>query len=297
VAASETLHLACGGDVGYLEHTAALIASALEHRDGLDLHVHYLHEPSLPAHDGGLLEQMVSAGGAALSLVPVTPERIADLPGINHLTPATWYRVFVPELLPDLDRVLYVDADAIVMDSLRPLWETDLRDATVAAVTNVFEPWNLDYERSLNLPRPYFNAGILLMDLERMRAGDVVRRVLEYAMANLDRLPWGDQCPLNVVLSDSRHDLHPRWNCMNSVVYFERAAEVLGPQAVDEARRSPGIRHFEGPSINKPWHYMCEWDGRDEYFRFRARTPWPQVRREGVTPRNVLRRAARRVRS
>jgi lipopolysaccharide biosynthesis glycosyltransferase len=294
---SETLHLACGGDVAYLEHTAALIASALEHRDGLNLHVHYLHEPSLRAHDARLLERMVSAGGAALSLVPVTPERIADLPGINHLTAATWYRVFVPELLPDLDRVLYVDADAIVMDSLRPLWETDLDGATVAAVTNVFEPWNLDYERSLDLPRPYFNAGILLMDLERMRAGDVVRRVLEYAMANLDRLPWGDQCPLNVVLSDSRHDLHPRWNCMNSVVHFERAAEVLGPQAVEEARLSPGIRHFEGPSINKPWHYMCEWEGREEYFRFRARTPWPEVRREGVTPRNVLRRVARRVKS
>jgi lipopolysaccharide biosynthesis glycosyltransferase len=289
------MHVACGGDVAYLEHSAAMIASALHHRGNHELHVHYLHEPALRDEDAQLLERMVTARGGQISFLEVSPERIAGLPGVNHLTPATWYRVFVPDLLPEVSRVIYIDADAIVMDDLGPLWDTDLDGAAVAAVTNVFEPWNLDYVRSLDLPRPYFNAGILLMDLDVVRELETTRRVLEYAEANLSRLPWGDQCPLNVVLSEHRLDLHPRWNCMNSIAHFDSAAEVLGPQPVAQARAQPGIRHFEGPSINKPWHFLCQWQNREEYFRFRRETPWPNVRREGVTPRNVVRKLKRQV--
>jgi lipopolysaccharide biosynthesis glycosyltransferase len=289
------LHLACGGDVGYLQHTAALIASALEHSGRYNLHVHYLHEPALEPRDAELLEQMVRARGGSMSFVEFSPQRIAGLPGVNHLTPATWYRVFVPDLLEEVERVLYIDADAIVMDSLEPIWELDLAGAAVAAVTNVFEPWNLDYVKSLALPQPYFNAGVLLMDLEQLRRERATARVLEYAMANLSRLPWGDQCPLNVVLSDQRLELHPRWNCMNAIVHFDSAPEVLGAERVADARRNPAIRHFEGPSINKPWHLLCEWQNADVYFDYRRQTPWPKVHREGVTPGNVLRRLKRQV--
>ena len=49
-----------------------------------------------------------------------------------------WYRIFLPELLPDVDRVLYLDVDTLAVDSLEPLWATDLGDAPGGAVTNVF---------------------------------------------------------------------------------------------------------------------------------------------------------------
>ena len=64
---------------------------------------------------------------------------------------------------------------------------------------------------------------------------------------------------------------------------------------VEEARRSPAIRHFEGPSVNKPWHLLCEQPGREHYMRHRAATPWPRVRRAGVTPGNLVRFARRRL--
>ncbi|HYZ28605.1 MAG TPA: glycosyltransferase, partial [Thermoleophilaceae bacterium] len=166
----------------------------------------------------------------------------------------------------------------------------------IGAVTNVWEPWNAPYEKSLGLAKPYFNSGVMLMDLERLRGQRATQAIVDYALAHLDRLPWGDQDPLNVVLGESRLELHPRWNCMNSVLYFDEAVAVFGAEAVAEARARPGIRHFEGPSINKPWHYLCRWDGRDDYYRYRARTPWPRVRRAGVTPRNIARRVTRSLR-
>ena len=292
----ETLHVGCGGDVAYLPHTAAMIASVVEHAGPLHVHVHYMHEPRLSQRDRTRFEEFATGLGADATLIEVSDEKIAGLPGSRHLTGPMWYRCFLPELAPEVGKILYLDADTLALDSLEPLWAVELAGKMIAAVTNVWEPWNIGYAESLSLATPYFNSGVMLMDLERMRHENATAPILEYAYAHLDRLPFGDQDPLNVALSASRVELHPRWNVMNSVLYFDNAAEVFGEEAVAEARADPAIRHFEGPSINKPWHYMCPWEGKDVYFDYRAKTPWPRVRRTGVTPMNVAKKLKRSLR-
>ena len=82
---------------------------------------------------------------------------------------------------------------------------------------------------------------------------------------------------------------------MNSVSRFRTPRRCSARDLVEEARRSPAIRHFEGPAENKPWHLLCEQPGREHYMHHRAATPWPKVRRAGLTPRNLLRLARRRL--
>ena len=65
-----------------------------------------------------------------------------------------WYRIFLPELLPDVDRVLYLDADTIAVDSLAPLWEIDLDDSYLGAVTNVFQANHVHRPAELGLAGP-----------------------------------------------------------------------------------------------------------------------------------------------
>jgi lipopolysaccharide biosynthesis glycosyltransferase len=166
----------------------------------------------------------------------------------------------------------------------------------VGAVTNVFQHNHLHRPAELGLagPEVYFNAGVLLMNLEEMRRDGRTPALLDYGIENAPRLEWRDQDALNVVLGERRLELHPRWNLMNSVLLFPSAVEVFGSEALEEARTSPAIRHFEGPDANKPWHYLCDGDLRELYLEHRRATPWPRVRREGVTPRNVMRRVRRR---
>jgi hypothetical protein len=61
---------------------------------------------------------------------------------------------------------------------------------------------------------------------------------------------------------------------------------------VDEAVRSPAIRHFEGPSVAKPWHYLCPTPHRDVYLETLAQTPWAA---EPLQDRSVLTVAIRRL--
>src|SRR5437879_3158835 len=105
-------------------------------------------------------------GGGLRHLVPgFAAGRSADK---DLATPSHWYRIFLPELLPELDRVLYLDADVIVVDSLIPLWNVDLSEDYLAAVTNVFQAAHVHRPVELGLagPRAYFNSGVMVLNLE-----------------------------------------------------------------------------------------------------------------------------------
>jgi lipopolysaccharide biosynthesis glycosyltransferase len=290
-----TLHVACAIErEDYVAHSAAMLHSVLVHSGRLAVRIHYLHPPELPVDVRAPLAEMVERHGGSISFLEIPDERVVGLPVEGFTLKATWYRAFLPELLPDVERILFLDADLIAVDSLEPLWETELGEHHVAAVTNVFLLGHLPRTEELGLesPQDYFNAGVLLMNLDLMRRNGSMDEVIEYGRKHARNLTFRDQDAMNVVLGDRRLSLHPRWNCMNAVVRFPYTPYVLGSRATEEARRSPAIRHFEGPERNKPWHILCDFPHRELYFHHREQTPWPHVRLEGVTPRNVLKRIA-----
>jgi lipopolysaccharide biosynthesis glycosyltransferase len=287
-----TLQLACASGEDYAPHVATMVHSALEHRDGLELHVHYLH-PGVRAATLERLAGMVAAAGARFDAHELGAARLEGLPDMadRGITRTMWLRIFLPELLPEVERVLYLDADVIVVDSLAPLWATDLGDACLGAVTNVFEPWWRGYAERLGVdPDVYFNSGVLLFDLARMRREGITEELLAVTRADADGAINSDQDALNVVLSTRRHALHPRWNAMNSVLHFDEAVDAFGAEAVEQARSRPAIRHFEGPAENKPWHPRCAYADRELYLRHRAQTPWPKLPRVRPSLKDLWRR-------
>lgn len=286
----ETLHVACTAEANYVAHSAAMLHSVLANSDGLEVSIHYLHGGDLSTRATRRLARMVEANGGRIEFLRIDDRRLDGLPTKGFTRRATWYRIFLPEVLP-ADRVLFLDADTIAVDSLAALWRTELSGHYVGAVTNVWQ-WNdVGREQRLGLPEgSYFNAGVLLMNLDLMRADGCSAALLDYGTRHAGELSFRDQDALNVVLGHRRLPLHPRWNCMNSILLFPSSVEVFGADAVAEARRSPAIRHFEGPTVNKPWHLLCERGMREIYFDHRRQTPWPRVRPEGITPVNLVRR-------
>jgi lipopolysaccharide biosynthesis glycosyltransferase len=293
-----SIDIACAADAAYVSHSAAMVQSALQ-LHGRDLRVHYLPGPDVSPRQRRRLQEMVESAGGAISFLEVAPERFEGLPAWGYISDTMWSRIFLPELLPDVDRVLYLDVDAIVLDSLEPLWRIDLGDSLVAAVTNVFQRFVPDRPEPFELERsdpPYFNSGVLLLNLDLMREVGTTEQLVARGRAPVHEKGWPDQDALNHVLGRRRHPLHPRWNVMNSFEVYPWAAETFGGDALAEARENPAIRHFEGPSVNKPWHLLCEREMREAYRRSRRQTPWPRYLPDGVTPANLVRKAARSLR-
>jgi UDP-glucose/galactose:(glucosyl)LPS alpha-1,2-glucosyl/galactosyltransferase len=197
--------------------------------------------------------------------------------------------LFFPDLFEDLPRVLYLDCDVLVMSSLHPLWHLDLGESPLAAVANVVEPAAREHVSGLGVEYPggFFNSGVILFQLDLMRTEGSTRELVRFADGYGDKLMWPDQDALNVVFKERWHRLHPRWNSQNSLwSWRDWAIEVFGTEAVDEATAAPAIRHFEGPSVAKPWHFLSPVPHRDLYLRTLAQTPWadePQVDRTVLT--------------
>ena len=263
-----TLHVACAADDAYAPHAAATLHSVLAHRGELSVHVHLLADERLGPDHRNTLRGMVGSHGGRIDFLDAPPE-IESLPSSERFTSAIWHRIFLPNLLPGLDRILYLDADVIACHDLRPLWDVDLDGYWLAAVDNVFQPNHRRRPGNLGLERKdYFNSGVLLMNLAEMRRDRKTADLLELVAARGSEFEWPDQDALNVGLGARRLRLHPRWNATNAL-WQRWSYGQLNPVAHWRARRNPGLRHFEGPGANKPWHPDCPHPMRELYHEHR----------------------------
>jgi UDP-glucose/galactose:(glucosyl)LPS alpha-1,2-glucosyl/galactosyltransferase len=278
VTASEAagrIHVVAASDSGYLPWCATLIRSCLDRHPRRPLTVHVLHEGDISSADEDRLRRMPGPSSPAeVTVRRVSPVLAGTLPTQGGRT--IWLRLAAPELLADLGRALYLDSDTLVLAPLDELWRCDVGDSGLGAVGNVIEPVERPRVESLGLdPLRFFNSGVLLLDLDRLRATEAFTEVVRYAMSNADRLLWPDQDALNHVFRDSWQPLHPRWNAQNSLwTWRVWADEVFGAQAVAEATADPGVLHFEGPHLCKPWHQLNSHPWRDFYRATLDRTPW-----------------------
>lgn len=288
-------HVALAIDGSYLPWAATVLSSHLRHHPGANTRFHVLHGGDISAHDKFQLTGMVERGGGELDLHLVAGSRLDGLPPIDRFGRVVWMRILLPELLPEQPRCLYLDADTLVTGALDTLWRIDLGGAPVAAVANVVEPALRPHVAELGIadPTTFFNSGVLLFNLAVMRAERSFEAVVQAVDQHRDRLVWPDQDALNVAFAGRWLRLHPRWNAQNSFWAWRTwAEEVFGDSEVREATSDPAIRHFEGPSLSKPWHYLCPHPHVDEYRRTLAITPWAST---PLVDRTWATRAVRRL--
>lgn len=184
----------------------------------------------------------------------VEQHQVLEFAPLLQITRATYLRLMMLEVLsPAIQRVLYLDVDVIVNGDLRPLWNTDMGDHVCAAVVDPgvdADAFATQYE--LSKPGRYFNAGVLLFDLTKLRG----KHFLEQAIAILEdptvHLEFADQDALNIVLWNQWLPVDPCWNFQRKFLYDDFAAwKSLNPKT-----REPAIIHFT--ERYKPWQHT-EW--------------------------------------
>jgi lipopolysaccharide biosynthesis glycosyltransferase len=266
----------------YLPFAATALLSLVRATSECRVHAHVLHDGDLTEDDEHRLRAMIHEAGGEFTLHPLDLAWLTEFPskGAGEGDRISWGRLALPELLTDVDRVIYLDADILVCKSIGPLMALDLKGAPAAAVRNVVQPPLHQYVRDLGIegPRDYFNAGVLVLDLARMREEEIVGQVRRYVAHKGGQLYWFDQDALNVILANRWHVLHPRWNTQNSFwTWSSWAADAFGPVELDEAKQQPSILHFEGPPVYKPWHFLCQHPFTAQYRTTFTATPWGQT--------------------
>ena len=213
--------------------------------------------------------------GLTIQFYLASDHAILSLPVDKHASPANYYRLMAPSLLPSaVNRVIYLDSDLIVRKNLAALWDHDLSGAPVGAVC---DPAGAVPAEKLGLrPEDYFNSGVMLVDLDRWRALNLGVRVAQYIVEHPEEITYWDQDGLNGMLRGDWRRVPATWNAMHGFFHRREPYAAYRDEICD-----PAIVHFSGQGL-KPWQYGTQHPFKSEYRKYRRQTPWPRYREDGT---------------
>lgn len=136
----------------------------------------------------------------------------------DYYTKSTYYRLFIPEMFPNLDKALYLDCDLVLNEDVANLYTTNLGKNLVGAAPDSAvqnNPIFIDYvENGLGIKaEKYFNAGVLLMNLKEMRKWKFEDKFIDL-LGKYTFTVAQDQDYLNVLTKGRVKYLDFKWNVM-----------------------------------------------------------------------------------
>ena len=244
--ASNEIHVALAADTLYLPGLELTAASmAVRASSGVRLCIHVLDgglDDSGFAAFAGLMKRLRPDNAVVRHRLIETQDRdFRDAYGKRM----TYKRLLLPSILPDLDFVIYCDVDFLWLGDVAELWA--LRDPKLFfQSTRDRAPETIDHERSWFAARGvpfdaerYFCAGLLLMNLKKLRDENVMARVFAFLEEHPD-VNLADQSALNAVVQEQTGFVSPRWQVFSRDVVFGRGVEE--PAAIHFGGELPWLR-------------------------------------------------------
>ncbi|CAK0754167.1 protein O-GlcNAc transferase [Gammaproteobacteria bacterium] len=254
-AGMDTIKVAFCADNTYIQHLGVALASLWMHNDARKICV-YLCSSRLDPAESEKLSAIARTFGTEIVFRQIPDERISAFP----LFHAAYYRILLADLLPEEDKVIYLDCDLIVEADLSALWNIDLSNHGCGGVDEYNHGGQLG---GTNLDSDFdINSAVLVFNLTYWRNHSITAKCLEWLQANPQKtIPFNQQA-INAALRHQKIRIDQKWNV--NPIYIEDI-NVL-------ARQPQRILHFGG-SI-KPWHKCYNFEIQAIYRKYLNLTPW-----------------------
>lgn len=190
-----------------------------------------------------------------------------------NISKEAFYRLFISEVLPqNIEKVIYLDCDIIIEDSLKALWETDIDDYAVGVVPD-YENNNVQITNRLgyDLEYGYFNSGVLLINLRYWRENDIPQHFTDYINNRFAELVFHDQDVLNYFFYNKKKVLNIRYNFQTTFLFKIRNISYRYFEEIDDAFLHPCIIHY---TEDKPWYINSSNPMRSLFDKYLGLTVW-----------------------
>ena len=240
-------------DEKYLPYLKVLLTSMNINDSKQSFDIYVLHSNLSEAE---LLGLVAFSSGLNSRIIPITASKgiFSDAKITYRYPKEMYYRLLASEILPkELDKILYLDPDILVINSLLPLWEMDMQGKLFAASSHA---WKTNVANNFNHIRlgshtDYYNSGVLVIDLKSCREKIVPKEIFDFVEKKEAVLLFPDQDILNALYGDEILPIKDViWN-YDARNYFTYLIRSLGENNMDWVMNNTSILHFCGKE--KPW--------------------------------------------
>jgi lipopolysaccharide biosynthesis glycosyltransferase len=273
-------------DDNYAEIMAVSALSVIENNRDEELHF-YIVEDSISTENLEKIRTMVETEGAKITFIKM-PNFRGKL-GVELKTlrwsDSTYSRLFLKELFgekPEVDKLLYLDCDTLIVDSLRELWDTDISDCLGAACLECISNMHKKIISAKKTDN-YVNAGMLLLNVRRWIDEDIETITSEFIRKYKGKTECVDQGVINGTVSNRFKLVSPRYN-LTALAYdftYEEMQIYRKPQfgyskeVWENAVKNPAVVHFTASFLSiRPWFEGSKHPYAAKWKETHDRTPW-----------------------
>lgn len=198
----------------------------------------------------------------------------------QHLSVETYYRLIIPEIMPNYHKILYLDCDMVADRDVAELYDLDLKGAIIGAAKDIDVAGQLNLNQNnwqtyatetlgLDSPYDYFQAGVLILDLDGLRKTASSQKMIKLALSQSFRCH--DQDVLNIICKNKVTYIPQQWNTLmdwqepgRSRMQILKMAPRKLFEEYSAARKQPYLIHYAG--YQKPWDVVdcdfaeCFWE-------------------------------------
>lgn len=173
----------------------------------------------------------------------------------SYITIVSYYRFLLSELFPTLSKILYIDVDIILNSDIFELFNSDLEKYALGAIMDQGDPdyiQKLKNNMEMNQNSTYFNAGVLLINLDLWRKNNIKEKLFETEKKYRGNLKCNDQDVLNKVFEGNYKILDTTFN---SVSYSKNTVLRHYYGAIKPWQVYPDICQNDFEEFRRFWHY------------------------------------------
>ena len=253
------MNIVCCVDDKYISHTTTMLTSLiLNTKKKTNINIYIVYK-KLDTENIRKMVESIKPFGVSVIFKHCRGLDTTNFNKRSYITETAYLKLEIPELLDNIDKVIYIDGDIIINNDIQELWEIDVSDYYLAAALD----YNKKFATELGIPDTlYFNSGLMIMNLVKCREKEFRERCLEFLLSPLNPRNTCDQDVLNYATQQNFKKISSEWNYLISNQFLLSKLNY----------NIPSVIHYS--FTPKPWVLFSEVKFKELYWEYRQKTLW-----------------------
>lgn len=261
-------HIVFGIDDDFVRPLGVLMTSILENNKDENIIFHIISK-KIKKDNEKIVQEFAINNNIIINIYVIDENIFKNLPKTEYISHATYNRFLIPNILKDItDKVLYLDADIICLNSIKLLKNFNIDDNIVGVIEEANKYVEKQQIKELELiSNKYFNAGVMYINIKEWIKNNINDKILNL-LKSKKKFMFNDQDILNIVLEN-------KCIYMDKIYNYEFDVRHKHNRYVYNIPSDVVFLHYVGKF--KPWQKWCMHPVKNFFEKYANISLWKNV--------------------